>query len=65
MKNSNSHLQTDKAVYVVTEKAMTLEAYLTELKTNEANFTSQHLLEIAWGLHQLSVRERSLFFFMV
>ena len=29
--------------------------YLNELKSNETSFTSEHLLEIAWGLQQLSV----------
>lgn len=53
--------QTDKAVYMVTEKAIPLEAYLKELKSNEANFTSEHLLEIAWGLQQLCVSEDDLF----
>lgn len=46
-------VETDKAVYVVTEKAMTLETYLTELKSSDNQFTSQDLLEIAWGFHQL------------
>ncbi|CAF1072156.1 unnamed protein product [Adineta ricciae] len=48
-------VESDKAVYVVTEKAMPLETYLNELKSNNnvANFNSEHLLEIAWGLQQL------------
>ena len=53
--------QSDKAVYVVTEKAVSLDIYLNELKTknnNETNFNSEHLLEIAWGLQQLCVRKK-------
>jgi SCY1-like protein 1 len=46
-------VESDKAVYVVTEKAIPLESYLTELKGNEKNFNAEHLLEIAWGLQQL------------
>ncbi|UJR32169.1 hypothetical protein I4U23_019635 [Adineta vaga] len=48
-------VESDKAVYVVTEKAMTLETYLNELKSNNNadGFNSEHLLEIAWGLQQL------------
>ncbi len=46
---------------MVTEKAVTLETYLNELKANnnnETNFNSEHLLEIAWGLQQLCVRDQ-------
>ncbi|CAF4153226.1 unnamed protein product [Rotaria sordida] len=48
-------VETDKSVYVVTEKAVTLETYLNELKSNNnvTDFNSEHLLEIAWGLQQL------------
>ncbi|CAF1494022.1 unnamed protein product [Adineta steineri] len=46
-------VESDKAVYVVTEKAVSLETYLNELKQNETNFNSENLLEIAWGLQQL------------
>jgi hypothetical protein len=42
---------------VVTEKANPLDMYLNELKSNETNFNSEHLLEIAWGLQQLCVRK--------
>jgi hypothetical protein len=41
---------------VVTEKAMTLESYLIELKGTKTSFNSEDLLEIAWGLQQLCVR---------
>ncbi len=41
---------------MVTEKAVSLEIYLTELKSNETNFNAEQLLEIAWGLQQLCVR---------
>lgn len=53
--------QSDKAVYVVTEKAVPLETYLNDLKSSSDNQTlkSEHLLEIAWGLQQLSVRRIS------
>ncbi len=56
------YLQSDKAVYVVTEKAIPLESYLTELKGNEKNFNAEHLLEIAWGLQQLCVRMQTKIF---
>ncbi|CAF2979940.1 unnamed protein product [Rotaria sp. Silwood2] len=48
-------VETDKYVYVVTEKAVPLETYLNELKSNinETNFNNEHLLEIAWGLQQI------------
>jgi hypothetical protein len=44
-------------VYVVTEKAIPLESYLNDLKSSDQQqeFHSEHLLEIAWGLQQLSV----------
>ncbi len=45
---------------MVTEKAVSLETYLNELKANnnnETNFNAEHLLEIAWGLQQLCVRD--------
>ena len=44
----------------MTEKAVSLETYLNELKSknnNESNFNAEHLLEIAWGLQQLCVRK--------
>jgi hypothetical protein len=43
---------------MVTEKAVTLETYLNELKSNENNFNAESLLEIAWGLQQLCVNEK-------
>lgn len=49
-------------MYVVTEKAIPVVNYLNELKSNETNFNSEHLLEIAWGLQQLSVSCASLIF---
>ncbi|CAF3342861.1 unnamed protein product [Rotaria socialis] len=49
-------VESDKAVYVVTEKAVTVETYVNELKSNNNNattFNAEDLLEIAWGLQQL------------
>jgi len=40
---------------------MTLESYLTELKSSETQLTSENLSEIAWGLHQLCVNYKKKF----
>lgn len=44
-------LETDKAVYVVTERVQPLVTYFKESQDNE----SQKENEVAWGLHQVAV----------
>ena len=44
-------LETDKSVFIVSERVQTLYSYLNESKEN----ASQKENEIAWGLHQIAV----------
>ena len=44
-------LETDKSVFIVSERVQTLYSYINESKEND----SQKENEISWGLHQIAV----------